>query len=195
MSSKRAFTLIEILISIALLSIVLVGLYSVLDTQRRSVSTIKRYLDKSIKQDKVIMTLYNDIVKSDGNITIKKSERDTICINETRNSLYGLGLAKVCWLVLKDQDSLARIEGNNYSLPLGLEDKVAVDIVAKGVSLFDIYRNKDGNILVVMQVLKNEPFSFLVQGIKQPPKPKPKKSKKKPSKENNTSKSENNITG
>ena len=192
MNSKRAFTLIEILISITLLSIVLVGLYSVLDTQRRFVFTIKHHLDESIKQDKIIMTLYYDIIRSDGNITIKKGERDTICIEHTKNSLYGLGAAKVCWLVLKDQDSLTRIEGNNYHLPLGLEDKVEVDIVAKAISLFDIYRNKEGNILVVLQQLKNEPFSFLLQGIKQPPKIKKKAKKPLKKQENNSSKENNN---
>jgi prepilin-type N-terminal cleavage/methylation domain-containing protein len=175
---KPAFTLIEVLISTLLLSIVLTGLYSVLDTQRRSVKIIKNSLDKSLEQDRAIMVLYNDILKSDGNITLKKSERDTICINATQNSLYGLDVAKVCWLVLKDGDSLARVEGNGYRLPLGLEQNVEIDIVAKGVKLFDIYRNKSGDYLVVMQDRSKEPFSFLIQGKIAPPKPKPKKKKK-----------------
>ncbi len=186
MNNKKAFTLIEILISILLLSLVMLALYNVLDTQRRAVYTIKHHLDKSIKQDRVIMTLYYDIARSDGNITLKKSERDTLCINHTQNSLYGLGEAKVCWLVLKEHDSLARIEGNDYTLPLGLEDKVAIDIVAKGISLFDIYRNKEGNILVLLQEAKKEPYSFLLQGITMPP-----KQKTKSKKENNSSKSGN----
>ena len=187
---RRAFTLIEVLISTLLLSIVLTGLYSVLDTQRRSVKIIKNSLDRSLEQDRAIMVLYNDILKSDGNITIKKSERDTICINATQNSLYGLDVAKVCWLVLKDGDSLARIEGNGYKLPLGLEQNVEVDIVSKGVKLFDLYRDKNGNYLVVMQDTNKEPFSFLIQGKIAPPKPKPKK-KKKPRRGRNRTKDNN----
>ncbi len=177
---KRAFTLIEVLIATLLLSIVLLGLYSVLDVQYRSVDIIKNSLDNSIKQDKIIMTLYNDIYKSDGNFTIKKGERDSICINSTTNSLYGLGVAKVCWVVLKEQDSLARIEGFNYKLPLKFEDRVEADIVAKGVKLFDIYYDKkSGNILTILQEGNKEPYSFLLQGKLPPPKPKPKKKKKK----------------
>ena len=174
---RKAFTLIEVLIASMLLAVVLTGLYSVLDTQRRSVKVIKENLDKSIEQDRAIMVLYQDILHSDGNITIKKSERDTICMESTTNSLYGLDVAKVCWLVLKEGESLARVEGNNYKLPLGLENKVEVDIVAKGVKLFDIYKDKkSGNYLVVMQELNKEPFSFLIQGKIAPPKPpKPKK--------------------
>jgi len=177
---RKAFTLIEVIISTILLSIVLIGLYSVLDTQRRSVKIIKSHLDKSIEQDRVIMVLYNDIIKSDGNITISKGERDTVCMNATTNSLYGLDIAKVCWLVLKDKDTLARVEGNGYRLPLGLEDNVEVNRVAKGVKLFDVTRSKDNNILVVIQEGKNEPYSFLLQGIKKPPKPPKKKKPKKP---------------
>jgi len=193
---RKAFTLIEILISTILLSIVLTGLYSILDTQRRSIKIIKKNLDRSIEQDRAIMVLYNDILKSDGNITIKKSERDTICIESTRNSLHGLDAAKVCWLVLKENDSLARVEGNNYKLPLGMEQRVEVDIVAKGINLFDIYRDtKLGNYLVVVQESTKDPFSFLIQGKIAPPKPK-KKPKKKTNNNNDTNitDSDTNVT-
>ena len=176
---RSAFTLIEILIATALLSIVLIGLYSVLDTQRRSVDIIKNSLDKSIDHDRVIMVLYSDIISSDGNLTIKKGEKDTICIESTRNSLYELGIAKVCWLVLKEDNTLVRIEGNGYKLPLGLEDSVEINRVLKGVKIFDITRSKDGNVLAVIQEARKEPYSFLLQGIKPPPKPKPKKRRKK----------------
>ncbi len=184
---RKAFTLIEILIATALLSIVLIGLYGVLDTQKRSVLIIKENLDKSIDHDRVIMVLYNDILKSDGNITLRKGDRDRICIEATRNSLYELGRAKVCWVVLKEDDTLVRIEGNNYRLPLGLEDKVEADRVLKGVKLFDITRYKD-NILAVIQEAKKEPYSFLLQGIKPPPKPKPKPKKRLKKKDANKTK-------
>jgi prepilin-type N-terminal cleavage/methylation domain-containing protein len=176
---KRAFTLIEILISTMLLSIVLIGLYSVLDTQRRSVGNIKRNLDKSLEHDRAIMVLYHDILQSDGNLTIKKGERDTICIESTTNSLYELDLAKVCWLVLKDKDTLVRVEGNGYRLPLGLEDKVEVDRVLEGTKVFEVSRDKD-RVFIFAKQAKKEPYTFLLQGIKAPPTPKPKKRPKKP---------------
>jgi len=178
---RPAFTLIEILIATTLLSIVLIGLYGSLDTQRRSVDIIKKSLDRSVDHDRVIMVLYNDILSSDGNLTIKKGEKDTLCIQNTRNSLYELDSAKVCWLVLKEDNTLIRIEGNDYRLPLGLEDTVEIDRVLKGVKLFDITRKK-GNILAVIQEPRKEPYSFLLQGIKKPPKP-PKPKKVRPKKE------------
>jgi len=189
---RPAFTLIEILISTMLLSIVLIGLYSVLDTQRRSVSNIKNNLDKSVGYDRAIMVLYNDILYSDGNLTIKKGERDTLCIESTTNSLYELGSAKVCWLVLKDKDYLTRVEGNEYKLPLGLEDKVEVNKILEGTRVFEVARDKD-KVLVYAQQLNKEPYTFLLQGIRVPPKPKKKKIPKKHPIKNTPNKDKNNT--
>ena len=177
--NRTAFTLIEVLISTVLLTIVLIGLYSVLDTQRRSVYNVKENLERSVDYDRAVMVLYNDILHSDGNITLKKGERDRLCMESTRNSLYELGVAKVCWLVLKDGDTLIRIEGNGYRLPIGLEQNVEVDKIFKGVNLFDITRKRDKILVVIGQVNKKEPYTFLLQGIKIPPKPKPKPKPKK----------------
>ncbi|NPA51180.1 MAG: prepilin-type N-terminal cleavage/methylation domain-containing protein, partial [Epsilonproteobacteria bacterium] len=166
---RRGFTLIEILISTALLGLVLLALYGALESQRRSTININHYLKRTLSQDRALMVIYYDLIRSDGNITLKKGEMDTLCINSTANSLYGLDRAKVCYLVLKDGNYLLRVEGNNYSLPLGLEDKVAIDKIFKGIKLFDVYRNKD-KILLILQEANKKPYSFLVEGIVPPPK-------------------------
>jgi prepilin-type N-terminal cleavage/methylation domain-containing protein len=179
MHRRSAFTLIEVLISVALLSIVMMGLYSALSMQRSSNKHLFEYLTKAIDADKVIMVLYRDIMYSDGNLTIKKGEFDRFCINSTANSLYGLSRAKVCWLVAKEENQLLRVEGNGYKLPLKYEDKVAVDKTMKPIVLFDITRKK-GELLVMLQSANEEPYAFMLQGIEQPPKAKKKKKKKKP---------------
>ncbi len=189
--SRTAFTFIEIIIATILLSIVLMGLYGSLDVQRRSVNNIRENLNKSVEHDRSIMVLYNDILHSDGNLTIYKGERDRLCINSTTNSLYELGSAKVCWLVLKDKDTLTRVEGNEYKLPLGLEDRVEADKVLVGTRVFEVSRDKD-KVFVFIEQLNKEPYSFLLQGIRVPPKPKPKpKPKKHTQKVNNKTKDNN----
>ncbi len=189
MHRRHAFTLIEVLISVALLSIVMLGLYSALSMQRSSNKHLFAYLTKAVEDDKIIMVLYRDIMYSDGNLTIKKGEFDRLCIQNTGNSLYGLSRAKVCWLVEKEENRLLRVEGNGYRLPLKYEDKVAVDQTMAHVVLFDITRKK-GEILVVLQAAGAEPYSFMLQGIEQPPKKKKKKKPKPipPTKEGNRSK-------
>ncbi len=178
--NRSAFTLIEVLISIVLLGIILTGLYKMLNQQRDTNIRLFNYLQNSLERDKVISVLYKDILYSDGNITLNSDEFDRICIDSTRNSLYGLGLAKVCWLVEKDEHNLLRVEGNSYQLPLNSDTQkfVKIDETLKHIKLFDIYRQKkSGDILVVAQVDSKAPYTFLVQGIKQPPKPKKRKKK------------------
>ena len=167
MYNRQAFTLLEVLISIALLGIVIVALFSSVDMMQNSNQQLAQYLEKSKKITKATKVLYMDMMGSDGNITIKKDEFSRVCMEETRNSLYALPSAKVCWVVLKKENTLARIEGNGYHLPLGIEEKVEVDPVMTDIEVFDVYHEKD-KILVLIQQQEKEPISFMVQGIAKP---------------------------
>ncbi len=174
MSKQRAFTLLEVLISIALLSIVLLALYRGVDMLRSSNQHLFEYLEKSKKVTKAVKVLYLDLLSSNGNISIKKDEFARVCIEQTKNSLYELPSAKVCWVVLKNEHTLLRVEGNNYTLPLNSQDRVEIDSVMKDIELFDIYHQKD-KILVILQQRAKEPISFMIQGILQPKRKKKKK--------------------
>jgi len=167
MENRKAFTLLEVLISIALLGIILVPLFSVVDLMRDSNNHLLKSLEKSKQITKATKVLFLDVLSSDGKIDIKKDEFTRLCLEETKNSLYNLTLAKVCWVVLKDKNTLVRIEGSNYSLPLEGEDRVEVDTIMSDISLFDIYHKKD-KVLVLLQQKGNEPISFMVQGITNP---------------------------
>lgn len=178
MANRKAFTLIEVLISIALMGIVIVALFSSVDLLQNSNEHLLKYLKKSKTITKATKTLYSDIIGSDGNITIKKDEFSRVCMEETRNSLYALPSAKVCWVVLKKDKTLARVEGNSYFLPLRVDDRVEVDMIMKDVVLFDVYHEKD-KVLVLLQQEGKEPISFMLQGVsKTEPKKKPVKKPK-----------------
>lgn len=173
---RKAFTLIEVLISIGLLGIVLVALFSTVKTMRDSNKHLHQYLEKSKKITKSTKILYLDIANSDGNLTIEKDEFSRLCIQQTKNSLYGLSMAKVCWVVIKEKNTLVRIEGNNYSLPTRLEEKVEVNKIMHHIEVFDLYHQKD-KVLVFIKQKNEKPITFMLQGIS---KPKPKlKIKKK----------------
>jgi prepilin-type N-terminal cleavage/methylation domain-containing protein len=185
MAKRKAFTLMEVLVSIALLGIILPALYQSVDMLRDSNQHLLEYLGKAKKVSKATQTLYLDILSSDGNITIKKDEFTRLCMEQTKNSLYALPIAKVCWVVLKKDNTLVRIEGNAYNLPLGSEERVEINPIMKDVEVFDVYHQKD-KILVLLQQQAKEPISFMVQGVSKPEKKKKKKKKKtkKPKKKN-----------
>ena len=178
---QKAFTLIEVLISIALLGIVIVALFSTVTMMKSSNAHLYTYLQKSKKITKGTKVLYMDIMSSDGNITIKKDDFSRLCMQETKNSLYALSLAKVCWVVLKQENTLVRVEGNNYKLPTGFEDRVEVNPVMKHIELFDVYHQKD-KVLVFIKQKGEKPITFMVQGVTKPVVKKVKK--KKPTKKN-----------
>ncbi len=188
MYNRKAFTLLEVLISIALMGIVIVALFSTVDMLQDSNQHLLKYLEKSKKLNKATKTLYLDIASSDGNITIKKDEFTRLCMESTENSLYSLPRAKVCWIVLKKDNTLIRVEGNDYHLPVKMEEMVEVDTIIKGLETFDVYfSKKKDKLLVLMQEAGKEPISFMVQGVMKP-KPKPKK------KANINQRRENNTT-
>jgi prepilin-type N-terminal cleavage/methylation domain-containing protein len=161
---RHAFTLIEVLISVMLLGIVIVALFSTVAMMKDSNAHLYSFLQKAKVITKATKVLYLDILNSDGNITIKKDEFTRVCMEETRNSLYALSLAKVCWVVLKKDNTLARIEGNYYHLPTRFDDKVEVNPVMKHIELFDVYHEKD-KVLVFIKQKEKEPITFMIQGV------------------------------
>jgi prepilin-type N-terminal cleavage/methylation domain-containing protein len=178
MRLRHGFTLLEMLISTVLLSLVLLGLYGALNMQQRSTKHLFEFLTNALDADRGVLVLYRDIFQSDGNITLKNGEFDRLCLNSTSHSLHGLALAKVCWIVAKEDHALLRIEGNGYRLPLRYSDGVEIDRVMGPVELFDVQKDKK-NVLVGLQQTNRDPYVFVVQGVEPPPKIVKKKPKKK----------------
>jgi len=171
MSNKKAFTLIEVLISIVLVGLIIPPLYKLITLMNDSNTQIFNYVKKQSRESKVLDTLYLDILSSDGNISITKNDFSRLCIMHTNNSLYATPKPKVCWVVLKNNNTLVRLEGNNYNLPLNLESNIHIDSTFKDIELFDVYRQKS-NILVILKRKHQEPVAFEIYGINTPTKKK-----------------------
>lgn len=179
MQRRSAFTLIEVLIAIALMGLVLPALYQSVDVLHTSNRHLYTKIQQSREKSAYVRTLYLDIAGSDGNLSIGKNDFDRLCMEHTTNSLYGLSEAKVCWVVIKKQHTLVRIEGVAYHLPLRENERVEADSVKQGMTLFNI-EQKNGKVLVVMQADGEKATAFLVQGITKPKLKKRKGNEKKP---------------
>ena len=178
---KKGFTLIEVLISITLLSLVLMALYKSASILRQSNTHLFEYLVKSTNTLKGSKTLYMDLMQADHNISINTEEKfHRLTISKTKNSLYGEGQAKVVWLVYKENNTLLRIEGGQYEIPLKNEQLVNIDVIAEHLELFKIYKSKTKTkILAMIKIENQEPQMFMIQNI--PNVPVQKKSPKNPS--------------
>jgi len=164
---SKAFTLVEVLISITLLSLVLMALYKSADILRDSNLHLFKHLEKSSNTLKGSKTLYMDLMHAEDNISIVTEEKlHRLTIEHTTHSLYGQGAAKVTWLVAKEDNALLRVEGGNYSIPLRGEQRVEVDMVAKDIEIFKIYKSKKKDkILAIIQIKGQEAQTFMVQNI------------------------------
>ncbi|NPA60658.1 MAG: prepilin-type N-terminal cleavage/methylation domain-containing protein [Epsilonproteobacteria bacterium] len=174
MGRRGAFTLVEVLISITLLTIVFMALYRSVDILRASNRNLFSHLERSSIEIDSAKVLYMDILMSDGNISIS-SDRDRkfsrVTIFNSRNSLYGLSSAKVAWLVYKEDNTLIRVEGGDYDIPLKYEDRVEIDIISKGVEQFNIYLNRKKTKALAIIKFPNLTQTFMVNNI---PTPRPK---------------------
>ena len=166
-NKKHAFTLVEVLISITLLSLVLMALYKSADILRHSNLHLFKHLEKSTHTLKGSKTLYMDLMHSDHNVSIKTEEKfHRLIINHTTHSIHGLAQAKVVWLVYKENNTLLRIEGGKYTIPLKSEERVEIDVIAKNLELFKIYKSKKKNkILAMIKIKGQEPQLFMTQNL------------------------------
>jgi len=190
MKQKRsAFTLVEVLISVMLLSLVLMALYKSADILRDSNMHLFKYLQKSTKTLNGSKTLFMDLMHADNNVTINTEEKfHRLTIANTSYSLYGQSMAKVVWLVYKENNALLRIEGGKYDMPLRNEQRVEIDEIAENIKLFKIYKSKRKNkILAMIQIEGQDPQIFMTQNLPQ--------SEKNTINTNNTNPTGTNATG
>ncbi|MCH9740707.1 MAG: prepilin-type N-terminal cleavage/methylation domain-containing protein [Epsilonproteobacteria bacterium] len=176
---KGAFTLLEVLISIMLLSLVLMALYKSSEILRASNKHLYHHLEHASDSIKGSQILYMDMLQSDGNLSINsEKEFHHLIIQKTKHSLYGLEQAKVVWIVYKEGNTLLRAEGSDYQLPLKTEQYVEIDPILTDIELFKLYKNKkDNKLLVLLKATGQNTQSFMIQNLSkvafQPKKVKP----------------------
>ncbi|TQV63406.1 MAG: prepilin-type N-terminal cleavage/methylation domain-containing protein [Sulfurovum sp.] len=164
---KKAFTLIEMLISVLLLGFVMMALYNSSDMLKKSNAHLYKYLQGSSKNTQTSQLLYLDILGSDGNISIQKEDSFyRLIINSTTSSIYGRQNPKVAWLVYKENNTLLRVEGDEFNLPLGIDDRVDIDKAGEKMELFSLYASRGNDkILVILKEATSDAKSFLVQNL------------------------------
>jgi prepilin-type N-terminal cleavage/methylation domain-containing protein len=148
---NRAFTLIEVVISIAIFSIIAVYMYQAIDTMQKSNEINSMRYNEDIKKQKTIRLFYNDLfLKTDlyaaSNIT-SDGDFDIFRLN-TKNSIHAMINPHVAYFV-KD-NSLYRIESRQTeNIPLTYEgaERVKSDKLMDNVTLFNIHENRNSYII------------------------------------------------
>lgn len=137
---KKGFTLIELLISIILFSLIATFLYGGIDQVRSMRIFYEKKGGVLKKHEQIRALLYRDLLQAETINIIKGNEdRDIIFFNKEQNSLYGIALSNVVWLIMRDTNTLLRLESaQNIQLPLDPSNIYAVhaDLVSTGCTTF-----------------------------------------------------------
>jgi len=137
---KKAFTLIEIIISIFLFSIVMLFLYKTTSNLRLSNKNLKQNYNKNSNLNKTIYLLKNDII-STSSIKIK-NEKQKLTL-KTTSSIHNNTNPTVIWKLLKN-NSLIRVEN-------GFVDKTDIKL-----NKIRFYKSSKGKFLIFLEISTNK---------------------------------------
>jgi len=158
---KKSFTLIEVLVSITILSIIILSISQVISTIKTSKQTLKRIVEKSQREEIVTKLLYYDIMNSSKIQIINKNKNFSIIKMRTKNSLYNIPYPYITYYISKKENSLMRLSTPNETfLPVFSDFKNYYLLkLAKKLQIFKIYQNKD-KFFIYFHIKNKKPVYF-----------------------------------
>lgn len=109
---KRGFTLIELLVSITLFGLIALFLFGTIDNLRKQQVFYQKREDILRKKNQILSLLRTDLERTESVsvMTTSNKDFDRITINNSNRSLYNISRPFVVWLVLKQDNTLLRLE-------------------------------------------------------------------------------------
>jgi len=156
--TTKAFTLIEVLVSVILLGIISLFISSTIFQTKNNNIIFKKQIQKDLKLETITDILQKDIYQSK-EIFVNSQKRYSILYIKTKNSIYGISEPFVIWLVLKENNTLVRLESSKViSLPIQEEFKknLFVDIATLNCTNFSVNLSKDKNSVLVFLEKNNK---------------------------------------
>ena len=161
MIDKKAFSLVELIISIVLLAIIATFLYSTVSNLEKT-NRIFAANEKALnKREKVIDLLYDDIFTAN-TLTLSGFEY-SLASMQTNNSLFDIAAPYVTWLVSKDKNTLLRFESIKEFKNINSQnvDYYHVSKVGENCEIFKIYQSKKkDSILIHLKFKDEEPLIY-----------------------------------
>ena len=183
--NRKAFSLIELIISIALLSIIIFFLYSTTSSLQKRNKIFSKKEDSIEKNEKILNLLYDDIFESN-ELNISGKEYSVLNL-QTKSSIFNIEYPNVTWLVSRNNNTLLRFESKLKFSQMNVDNNSYYHIskVTQGCEKFLIYQSKDKTkILIYIKFQDKDPIIYEIPkplNIKKAPKKKkPLKGKQNP---------------
>ena len=141
--NKKAFTLIEALISVTILVLIFTFLYSQFNLAQISTKKTTQIEQKTTKRAQIKELLYNDFLKANQELVPTSGVKfDKLEIFSSRNTLYGIIKPYIKYVIVSTDDSISliRIESHNSSnISLSQnENKFYMDEILHDIEYFKI---------------------------------------------------------
>jgi prepilin-type N-terminal cleavage/methylation domain-containing protein len=145
---KKAFTLIEVLISVGLLSILILFIYKTLGTMKKSNDIYGAHYQMTSIGTKIHKTMFLDLAQS-VSANVVKGDFDRLIL-QSRNSYFGIIEPYIAYIV--KEGILYRIESNKEIKPKIQYDSlknIKFEIVKRNVKKFKVFKAKNSFLIVV----------------------------------------------
>ncbi len=145
---RRAFTLVELMISVILLSIIVTFLYQSVAQLQNSNQKLIKSTNKTLEREDLLKVLYNDFINLTSLDIIDKSDDTDVLVLQSTNSFYKMSMPYVRYMV--DNDAiLRRIE--SAGVQLDYENSFfRFDTLATEVKTLKVYE-KDGHYFIYVK--------------------------------------------
>jgi len=144
---KKAFTLVEVIISIFIFSLIMIFLYQSISSLKKNNINLKQTTQKSKILSKIITLLKTDIIYAK-KINLKHLNNDILSL-KTLNSLHNISKPNVTWKILEQNNELVRVEEIN-----GIKLLDDTTIQCKSFKIY--FSRKEHKVLLYIKTLDNK---------------------------------------
>jgi prepilin-type N-terminal cleavage/methylation domain-containing protein len=146
---RRAFTLMELFISVVLIALLSMYLYGSLGRTRASNKTLQTHTEAQEHRLKIYELLYRDLVESYTlSVQQTKNDRFHLLKLQTGNSLYDIAAPYVVYYVRTDTRQLIRLESADpitLPVPDGERERIHADLIEANVTDLNLYVQTEQN--------------------------------------------------
>jgi len=168
MKNTKAFTLIEVMISIVLLGLIFTYLYGTINSMKQQNRSYIVKSDNMHYQRKVYQLFYLDISRIVGGVAISIGDSYDRISFKTKNSLYEIDNPYITYFVSKKDKALIRIESlkpfNFNSKDDASKSIFFADIVAKNMTSFKLF-NGGGFVEMLFRAKELKPMVLKIPTI------------------------------
>lgn len=141
---RNGFTLVELLVSIALFGLISIFLFGVIDELRKQQIFFQKKEVIVSKKNQILSLLRSDLDHAQSVQVLASASKDfdTVSISGSNRSLYGIDSPFVTWIILKAENRLVRLESAYpISIPIRPEMQYSIhsDLIVKGCEIFRMY--------------------------------------------------------